>query len=137
VITSAQATVHCLIGCTIGEVAGLMIGVAAGIGVAATIALAVTLAFAVGFTLGVIPIMRREKLGLVAALRVIWLGEVISITVMEVVMNAVDYAVGGIAATSLTAPIFWIGIGAAIPAGFVAAWPVNHWLLKRHLKACH
>ena len=33
--------------------------------------------------------------------------------------------------------IIWIGIAVAIPAGFVAAWPVNWWLLKRNLKACH
>jgi hypothetical protein len=24
-----------------------------------------------------------------------------------------------------------------VPAGFVAAWPVNYWLLKRDLKRCH
>ena len=53
-VTSAQATLHCLTGCVIGEVAGLMIGIAV-----------------------------------------------------------------------------------AIPAGFLAAWPVNWWLLKRNLKACH
>ncbi len=25
----------------------------------------------------------------------------------------------------------------AVPAGFLAAWPVNYWLLSRELKACH
>lgn len=135
-ITSAQATVHCLTGCAIGEVAGLMIGVSLGIGTWPTIALAVVLAFAAGFTLGVIPVMRREKLGLKAALKVIWLGEVISISVMEVVMNAVDLAIGGVQAGSVFAPIFWYGLAAALPAGYLAAWPVNHWLLKRELKGC-
>ena len=52
-------------------------------------------------------------------------------------MNATDYAVGGMQAGSVFAPMFWIGIAVAIPAGFLAAWPVNWWLLKRDLKACH
>jgi hypothetical protein len=34
-------------------------------------------------------------------------------------------------------PIFWVGIAAAIPVGFLAAWPVNWWLIKRDLKKCH
>lgn len=59
-----------------------------------------------------------------------------SIAVMEFVMNAVDYAIGGIQAMSVFEPIFWIGLTAAIPAGFLAAWPVNHWLLRRHLNSC-
>jgi len=52
-------------------------------------------------------------------------------------MNAVDYSVGGMQADSVFTVMFWIGIAAAVPAGFLAAWPVNWWLLKRDLKACH
>jgi hypothetical protein len=33
--------------------------------------------------------------------------------------------------------MFWRGIAFAVPAGFIAALPVNYWLLKRNLKACH
>lgn len=88
-------------------------------------------------TLGVVPVARRENISMASAFRVIWIGEVISIGVMEIVMNAVDYSIGGVQANSLLEPVFWIGIAVAIPAGFVAAWPVNWWLLKRNLKACH
>ncbi len=135
-VTSARATLHCLIGCTIGEVIGLMIGVSMGLGVFWTIALAVFLAFVVGLSLAVIPVMRDQGLSLREALSVVWLGEVASITVMEIVMNSVDYAIGGVQAMSVFSPIFWIGLAFAIPAGFLAAWPVNHWLISRHLKAC-
>ena len=134
--TSAHATLHCLTGCTIGEVAGLLIGVSMGLGVVLTITLAVVLAFVVGISLAVLPIMRDQGLSLFGALQVVWLGEVVSISVMEFVMNAVDYMVGGIQAMSVFEPIFWWGIAAAIPAGFLAAWPVNHWLLSRQLKKC-
>ena len=135
--TSAQATLHCLTGCVIGEVAGLAIGVTFGLSVWATIALATGLAYATGMTLGVVPVMRRERLGFLAALRIIWIGEVISIGVMELVMNWVDYEMGGMTAPSVASWMFWRGILFAVPAGFLAAWPVNYWLLRRNLKACH
>jgi hypothetical protein len=135
--TSAQATLHCLTGCVIGEVAGLMIGVSLGLGVWPTIILATALAYGAGMTLGLIPVMRSRGVGLVEALRIIWIGEVVSIGVMEVVMNFVDYQMGGMTAPTIASWMFWRGILFAVPAGFLAAWPVNYWLLKRELKACH
>jgi hypothetical protein len=136
--TSAQATLHCLTGCVIGEVAGLMIGVSLGLGVWPTIILATILAYGVGMTLGLIPVMRGQKVGMLEAFRIIWLGEVISIGVMEIVMNFVDYQMGGMTAPSIGSWMFWRGIVLAVPAGFLAAWPVNYWLLKREIKAaCH
>jgi hypothetical protein len=135
--TSAQATLHCLTGCVIGEVAGLMIGVSLGLGVWPTIALATTLAYLTGITLGLLPVMRSRHVGLIEAFRIIWVGEVISIGVMEIAMNFADYHMGGMAAPSVASWMFWRGIAVAVPAGFLAAWPVNYWLLKRDLKACH
>lgn len=136
-VTSAQATLHCLTGCVVGEVAGLSIAVVLGLAVWPTIILATTLAYISGFTLGLLPVMRDQKKTFLEALKLIWIGELISIGVMEIVMNAVDYGVGGMQAGSILSPIFWIGIAAAVPAGFLAAWPVNWWLLKRDLKKCH
>ena len=135
--TSAQATLHCLTGCVIGEVAGLTIGVSLGLGVWPTIILATALAYGAGMTLGLIPVMRSRGVGLLEAFRIIWIGEVISIGVMEIVMNYVDYQMGGMTAPSIASWMFWRGILFAVPAGFLAAWPVNYWLLKRELKACH
>lgn len=135
--TSAQATLHCLTGCVIGEVAGLVIGVSLGIGVWPTIILATVLAYAAGITLGLIPVMRSRHVGMLKALKIIWIGEVISIGVMELVMNLVDYHLGGMTAPSVASWMFWRGIIFAVPAGFFAAWPVNYWLLKRDLKSCH
>ena len=134
---SAQATLHCLTGCVIGEVAGLLIGVSLGLPVWATIALATALAYLAGITLGLVPVMRSQQVGMLKALRIIWIGEVISIGVMEIVMNYVDYQMGGMTAPSVASWMFWRGIFFAVPAGFLAAWPVNYWLLKRDLKACH
>jgi hypothetical protein len=134
---SAQATLHCLTGCVIGEVAGLAIGVSLGLAAWQTIALATLLAYASGMTLGLIPVMKSRGVGLLGALRIIWIGEVISIGVMELVMNWVDYEMGGMAAPSILSWMFWRGLIFAVPAGFLAAWPVNYWLIKRELKGCH
>jgi hypothetical protein len=135
--TSFHATVHCLTGCVIGEVAGLMIGVTLGFSPFATIALATGLAYLTGMTLGLLPVMKRERIGALAALKIIWIGEVVSIGVMEIAMNTADYHMGGMAAPSVASWMFWRGILIAVPAGFIAAWPVNWWLLRRNLKACH
>ena len=135
--TSAHATLHCLTGCVIGEVAGLMIGVSLGFSPWPIIILATTLSYISGLTLGLLPVVREQHVGWLQALRIIWVGEVISIGVMEVVMNLVDYQMGGMSANSVLHWTFWRGLVVAVPAAFLAAWPVNYWLLKRELKACH
>ena len=135
-LSSAKATMHCLTGCTIGEVLGLMIGVSAGFSPLYTIILAVTLAFVIGFALAIRSVIASEGLSFAAAFRSIWLGEVISMGIMELVMNVVDYSVGGIQSGSIFTGVFWLGIALAIPAGFLAAWPVNYWLLSKEIKNC-
>jgi hypothetical protein len=135
--TAAHSTLHCLTGCVIGEVVGLAIGVTLGLAPWATIALATTLAYLSGMALGIVPVMRSQGIGPAAAFRIIWIGEVISIGVMELVMNFVDYRMSGMSAPSIASWMFWRGIVFAVPAGFIAALPVNYWLLKRNLRACH
>ena len=132
-----QSTLHCLTGCAIGELAGLMIGVSLEFSPWITMALATFLALISGYTLGLVPLVREGKSWL-EAFRIIWLGETISILVMELVMNFTDYHVGGVQVDSIFHLRFWLGFLLALPAGFVAAWPVNYWLLKRNLKQhCH
>lgn len=132
-----HATVHCLTGCVIGEVAGLMIGVHFGLPVWATITLAVVLAYISGFALSIFPLMRSTGLAFISALKAIWIGEAISIAVMELVMNLVDYHMGGMQAASAASWRFWKALLLAVPAGYVAAFPVNAWLIGRQLKKCH
>lgn len=134
---AARSTLHCLTGCIIGEVVGLAIGIEAGLSTFATIALATALAYLSGFALGLMPVMRSRGLSLVDAFKLIWIGEAISIGVMEIVMNWVDYEMGGMAAMTILSWQFVRGLLFAVPAGFLAAWPVNYWLLARELKSCH
>ena len=134
---TTSATIHCLTGCAIGEFIGLAIGVSLGLNPWATMALATALGFVSGYTLGLWPLV-KQGMSWGAAFKTLWLGETISIAVMEFAMNFTDYHVGGVTAGSIFAPQFWIGYLLALPAGFVAAWPVNWWLLKRSIKQpCH
>jgi hypothetical protein len=133
---TTYATAHCLIGCAIGEWIGLAIGVSVGLNPWPTMALATVLGFTGGYTLGLWPLV-RQGMSWTRALRTIWLGETISIAVMEFLMNFTDYHAGGVQASSLSDPQFWVGFGVALPVGFIAAWPVNYWLLKRNIKQHH
>src|SRR5919106_1430446 len=86
--TAWSATLHCLTGCAIGEVLGMVIGTALGWGNAATIALAVVLAFLFGYSFTMVPLL-RAGMASGAAIKVALAADTISITIMEVVDNAI------------------------------------------------
>lgn len=133
---AAMVTLHCLLGCAIGELSGLSIGVSLGWAPRVTVSLAVALSFISGFTLALIPLL-RSGIGLSTALRSLWLGEATSIAVMELVMNWVDWQMGGMRGVSLTARLYWYSFAIALVAGFFGAWPVNRWMLSKNVKRCH
>ena len=135
--TAASVTLHCLAGCSIGEFIGLAIGVEFGLSVAATVTLATVLAFITGFALALYPLVYRRGMTVGLAFKTVWIGEVISISVMEIAMNVTDYLVGGMSATSMFDAIFWIGFAAALVAGYICAYPVNYVMVKRNMPRCH
>ena len=130
------ATVHCLAGCAVGEWIGLAIGVTLGLDPWTTMALATLLGFITGYLLGLWPLVRRG-MGWTQAFRTLWLGETVSIAVMELAMNVTDYHLGGVQAASVFNAQFWLGFAAALPAGFITAWPINWWLLRANIKREH
>lgn len=127
---AASATLHCLIGCAIGEVLGLIIGTALGWSTIATIILAVALAFVFGFTLSTLP-LRKAGLGFFAALSIVFAADTLSITTMEIVDNAVMVMLPGAMNAGLTNPLFWLSMAIALAAAYVAAFPVNRYLLTK------
>jgi uncharacterized cupredoxin-like copper-binding protein len=127
---AASATLHCLTGCAIGEIAGLIIGTAMGLSNVATIALAIALAFLFGYTLSTLPLL-KAGLGILAALGVVLAADTLSIATMELVDNAVMAAIPGAMDAGLSNPVFWIGMMVALTAAFIAAYPVNRYLLNR------
>jgi len=127
---AASATTHCLTGCAIGEVLGLAIGTALGWGNLATIALAVVLAFFFGYSFTVVPLL-RSGLALGAVLPIALAADTFSITVMEIVDNAVILVIPGAMEASLADPFFWGSLAFALAVAWVAAFPVNRWLIAK------
>jgi hypothetical protein len=125
-----SATLHCLTGCAIGEILGLMIGTALGLGTLVTIAIAVGLAFLFGYALSTLPLL-RAGLGLGTALTIVLAADTLSIATMELVDNLVMALIPGAMDAGLVNPVFWLSMMLALTAAFLAAWPVNRYLLAR------
>lgn len=109
---------------------GLVIGTALGWGNVATIALAVVLAFFFGYSLTMLPLL-RSGLALGAAIPLALVADTLSITIMEIVDNAVMLVVPGAMEAGLTSLLFWGSLAFALAVAFVAAFPVNRYLIAR------
>ncbi|MDD7918734.1 DUF4396 domain-containing protein [Actinomycetospora callitridis] len=127
---AAQATAHCLTGCAIGEVLGMVIGTALGLHDAATVVLAVALAFVFGYALTMRGVL-RAGVGFRQALRVALAADTVSITVMEIVDNAVMLGVPGAMDAGITSALFWGALAFALLVAFVVTTPINRWMISR------
>ena len=125
-----MATAHCLTGCAIGEVLGMIIGTALGWGDFQTIALAVALAFFFGYSLTMVPLL-RSGIALGAAIPVALAADTISITIMEIVDNAIMLLIPGAMEATLSDIGFWAALAAALLIAGAAAYPANRWLIAR------
>jgi hypothetical protein len=125
-----SATAHCLTGCAIGEVLGVVIGTALGWSNLPTIVLAVILAFFFGYSLTTLPLL-RAGLALGAVLPLAFASDTLSITVMEIVDNAIILVIPGAMTAGLTDMLFWGSLVVSLLIAFVAAFPVNRWLIAR------
>ena len=107
-----QATIHCLTGCGIGEVLGLGGATLLGLGNLVSLVLGIVLAYAFGYGLTLVPLL-RAGMPLARASGITLAAETLSITTMEIVDNAVVIVIPALA--------------------FVAAYPVNRWLVAHGL----
>ena len=127
---AASATTHCLTGCAIGEVLGMVIGTALGWSDWATIALAVGLAFLFGYSLTMLPLL-RSGLVLSTVIPIALAADTVSITIMEIVDNAIMLLIPGAMEASLTNVLFWGSLAVALAIAWVVAFPVNRYLIQR------
>jgi hypothetical protein len=123
------ATLHCLTGCAIGEVLGMVIGTALGWGNGATIALAVVLAFSFGYALTLRPLLGHMRFA--AAAKLALAADTASITVMEIVDNAIMLAIPGAMDAGVGNLLFWSSLAFSLAVAALAAFPVNRWLIAR------
>jgi len=128
--TAFSATLHCLTGCSIGEILGVVIGSALGWSNSATIVLAIVLAFFFGYLLTMLPLL-RSGLALGAVLPLAFASDTLSITVMEIVDNFIIVVIPGAMDAGLGSLLFWGSLALALAVAFVAAFPVNRYLISR------
>jgi hypothetical protein len=125
-----SATVHCLTGCAIGETLGMIIGTAAGFSDLGTIVLAIALAFLFGYALTSLPLL-RAGMSLSAVVPLALASDTISITIMEIVDNAIMLAIPGAMDAGLDAIGFWAALAFALLVAGAFAYPANRWLIAR------
>jgi hypothetical protein len=125
-----SATLHCLTGCAIGEVLGMVIGTALGWSNLPTIVLAVALAFLFGYSFTIWPVL-RSGLPLRTAIGVALAADTVSITVMEIVDNAVIVFMPGAMDAGLDTLLFWGTLALSLAVAFVVTVPVNRWMISR------
>lgn len=126
---SFMATAHCLTGCAIGEVLGMVIGTSIGLDNVQTIILAVTLAFLFGYTLTIFPLLKAMSLK--KALALAFASDTISISVMELVDNTVMVLIPGAMHANVNTLLFWESLAFSLMVAFVAAYPVNYYLISK------
>ena len=125
-----SATTHCLTGCAIGEVLGLVMATQLGWHDIPAIALAIVLAFVFGYGLTVQPLL-SSGIAVRAALGLAFAADTISITVMEIVDNAIVVLIPGAMAAGITDALFWGSLALSLIVAGLVAFPVNRWLIAR------
>jgi len=108
----------------------MVIGTALGWGNVATIVLAVVLAFFFGYSLTMLPLL-RSGLALATVLPLAFASDTLSITIMEIVDNLIMVVIPGAMEAGLASLLFWGSLAFALAVAFVAAFPVNRWLIAR------
>jgi Domain of unknown function (DUF4396) len=125
-----SATIHCLTGCGIGEVLGLVVATQLGWDDLPSILLAVVLAFLFGYALTLRPLL-ASGVAFGAAAQLALAADTLSITVMEIVDNAIILAIPGAMDAGIGDPLFWGSLAFALAVAGLAAFPVNRWLIGR------
>ena len=118
------ATTHCPTGCAIGEVLGMVLGTAFHWSNSATIVVSVVLAFLFGYGLTVRPLL-ASGLTTPVVLKLAFASDTASITIMEIVDNALMLLIPGAINAPLDSVRFWGSLAFSLLLAGIAAFPVN------------
>jgi hypothetical protein len=127
---AASATLHCLLGCAIGELTGVTIGTIGGFAPHNTVILAATLSFISGYGVSTRPVV-KAGVPFIKALKLVLAADTVSILSMTIVDNSIMLTVPGAMNKDLANPVYWVSRVISLTAAFIAAYPVNIYLLKR------
>ena len=131
-----SATLHCLLGCGLGEVLGMSLGTWWHWSNFNTMILAIILGFVFGFLLGMVPLL-RAGFTFKQAFRQVLIAEGLSIAVMETIEVLVQVNAPGVMDAHLTDWLFWKGMLLGLVAGFIAAYPVNLFFIRKGIRHRH
>ena len=109
---------------------GVAIGTALGWGNLETIVLAIVLAFLFGYSFTAVPLL-RSGLALATVVPIALASDTFSIAVMEIVDNAILLVIPGAMEAGLGDLLFWGSLAFALAVAWVAAFPVNRWLISK------
>ena len=131
------STMHCVAGDGVGILAGAVIASVLQLPGVLDVALEYVLGFGFGWTIFQALFMRGDAGGSYkAALRNTFFPELLSMNVLmagmvPTMLLAMEYVPG---AHDPAGPAFWFVMSMALLVGFVTAYPMNWWLVSRHLK---
>lgn len=131
------STMHCVAGDGVGILVGAVIGSVLSLALLADIALEYVLGFGFGWTIFQALFMKDTAGGSYSkALKNTFIPELLSMNCLMAAMVPVSSIwksqVPG--SESPLSPAFWFIMSIALLAGFIAAYPMNWWLVTNHLK---
>lgn len=130
-----QATTHCLIGCGLGEIVGFIIGTFLGFHYTTSVILGLVLGLVFGYGLGIVPLLNH--LSFWQAGKIVATTETLSIVVMEIAEAIMELNFPGMKRMGLVHIQYWIGLVATLSAGFIAAFPINLYLVSKGIRHHH
>lgn len=131
-----SATVHCLVGCGLGEILGMVVGTWLNMTNISTMILAIILGAVLGLLFGMVPLLKAGY-SVKIAMKQVLIAEGLSIAVMETFEVLVQVYTPGVMNAHLTDGLFWKGMLAGLVAGFIAAFPVNYFFVKKGIRHQH
>jgi hypothetical protein len=131
-----EATTHCLLGCGLGDILGFILGTALGITYYSSIALGILLGFVLGLALGLYPLL-KANMKFTHSLKIVISTEFFSILTMEAAETIMELIFPGMKKMGLSHIQYWIGLMVTLISGFLAAYPVNLFLVKRGVRHHH
>ena len=101
-----------------------------GWGTLPSVVLAVVLAFFFGYLLTYSSV-RRHGVPPREGVRLALASDTVSITTMEIIDNLLILAIPGAMTAGLLTGLFWGSLALSLAVAFVAAFPVNRWMIGR------
>ena len=128
---SAKNTAGCLLGCAIGDLGTILYFQLFVPEANPLMVMSLAMLNGILTSIALETVILSRQMSLLPAFKTAIGMSLISMIMMELAMNTVDFLlVGG-------ARLTWWSLAPILAAGFLAPWPYNYWRLKKLGKACH